>query len=177
MLFANYNSANDMASVYIGKFLSYVSGDVYNQVLCGAATLSSSGERYGVTNGVNGITFLVGHYVQRAYPGSGGSAQTTAYGMLTGQSTSSAFFSYPNGPNGGLLIHPKLLVEPINGTASGHLRGELTDLMMIPHTSAAALVTGDTFTDPASGKVYYIVKSEMGNGLGMAPWCGLEVPT
>lgn len=184
ILFVAYNNtgaatgtANPMSSVYVGKFLSYVAGDAFNLIAAGGNTLSSSAERFAVTNATNSATAaLVGHFVQRAYTGSGGSILAGAFGLIAAASSAATFFSYPNGPNGGITMHPKMVSDPISGVSAGHIRGVLSDVMLLPLLGAATLINGDTYTDPATSKVYWVIKSDVGNSLGAAPWCAIEAP-
>lgn len=167
-------SATQTSSAYWGKFTSYVSGDPWNQAVVASNQLTNTGEITAVPQG-SGIvaTNSIGHYLQRNYLAAVGAVQFAGLGLTAGQGTLTNFFAYPNVPNGGILMVPKRLGE---AGAGGQLRGELTDVVMLPVTTAAALTSGTTFTDPVTGFKWWIISANTGAvvELQLAPWVAIR---
>lgn len=156
------DTANQAVGGYLGKITSRVAGDGFGQAVCANAdgtTLNRLGELASAAN-----IAVAGHYLQRAYTGSGGAVAASKVTPI-GSLNSNNWLTYPNGPDGGLVTAPVLLYE-----GSTHVRGEWTGADMILHTASATLAIGDFYQ--RSGSRFTVIRIR-GETTGLA-WLGLR---
>lgn len=105
-----------------------------------------------------------GHFTQRAYTGTGGSAVFDKVGHLfatqigSGVQSFEGGVTYPNPPDGGLYLNRVYYVDPVTGGAKT-LRGWMRGLWMSAHASGS-FADGDTVggTGDLAGRTFICVK-------------------
>jgi hypothetical protein len=140
-----------------GDYQSKKSGDAYacflqcdrtNQVTSSGLTQDHVGASYGTV-------LTVGLFVARSYTGLGGSVTLPRRaiwlelpGATQDAASGSVGYTYPNGPNNGLLLGKQSLVE------GAFLRGLFRGFSMIPQNCHAAFTNGDMLNgqDDLSGR-------------------------
>jgi hypothetical protein len=152
------DTAGAYQSMYIGEFLSYVSGDLYR-----SCTVTSSGSGSSGSNNLGDlqssfVSASSGHYVPRGYTGTGGSLNVGKHGdnVLGNSAALFGIVSYPNGPDSGIYVSPVYLHEG----NPGHVRGELRGLFQFLH-AIAGVADRDTFSGsgPFAGRTFLILKA------------------
>lgn len=137
-----------------GTINPLLGSDAYATILIGAVSENSSG-----TRNLSGIVVLIsqvnnGHYMPRAYTGSGTAIQVGKHGDSAKSGNATTLIGtvpYPNGPDGGLYLSPVWVHEStsnIRGILPGlwhycHAISNFTDLDIVSGTGALA---GKTFT-------------------------------
>lgn len=168
------NSTNWLCYVF-GDFYSYNPTDVYNCVLTGVPTfstsaLSGSAHKMDMVVSTNASP-QTGGYVARKAAGTGASTQIAKKGdanfFTTGGSTTEVsllgVLGYPNTADGGLWVHNVLVMDVTSpDTVHGHLRGFYHQVHAV-----ANFGDGDTFGGAGllSGRSFKMIKSSMNGGV------------
>ncbi|HYV60162.1 MAG TPA: hypothetical protein VFA62_08840 [Acidimicrobiia bacterium] len=161
-------ASQSLGGTTVQKINSYVPNDAWAWAIIGSAT----GTAADLIRVVASTATFAGHFIQRAYTGSGGG---TALGAIPpagiGDTNAANFYTYPNPSDG------KLISRPLELTEGAKLRGSCNMFVMIPHVGTASMANGDVFTDANTGVKYTVVRVETNQSVSAgAPWIGMETP-
>lgn len=152
-VFVNYAGTGYQGMVF-GDFYSYVAADAYRTISIGESAIGTD-----VLSVIQTSlsTVSTGHYVPRAYTGTGTSLQVGKHGDYSrsfGSGTTLGTIQYPNGPSGGAHLSPLWIHE----TASPLVRGKLRGLYHWMHSNSG-VGTGDTMvgTSTFAGKNFLLI--------------------
>lgn len=121
--FPDINTTGNTQPFAFGSFVSYKSGDAYNNMICGCSTASLSS----LAISSNAISSAVTNsYIPRSYTQSGTSIQLGKHSDSTKASGTSFGISglpYPNQPDSSLYVAPVWVTEPAISTVRGQFAG------------------------------------------------------